>query len=98
MAGRPGPARWRRRAGVLERRGPFGVALWAPEHDEPLVLAGTGPAVWDALAVGGSDDELAAALAEAFGADPRRVAADLAATLEVLARAGLAEVGPGGRP
>lgn len=94
MAGGPGPAGgpcWRRRPGVLERRGPFGVALWALDADEPVVLAGTGPAVWEALAAGGTTDGLAATLAAAFGADPARVAADIAVTLEALARAGVAE-------
>lgn len=94
MAGGSGPSgapRWRRRHGVLERRGPFGVALWAADAEEPVVLAGTGPAVWDALAGGATTAELAATLAAVFGAEPQRVAADLGVTLEELARAGLVE-------
>lgn len=88
-----GSRRWARRPGVLSRAGGFGVALWAPEADAPVVLAGTGPAVWEELAEGGTLDELAARLARRYGTEPDTVSADLAATLDALAAAGVAGAG-----
>lgn len=89
----PGSRRWARRPGVLSRTGGFGVALWAPEADAPVLLAGTGPAVWEELAEGGTLDELAARLAGRYRTDPGTVAADLDAVLDAFAAAGVA--GPG---
>jgi hypothetical protein len=83
--------RVRRARGVLWRAGGFGVVLLAPASREPLTLAGTGPALWDELAEPRTAAQLRDRLADAFGADPARVAADLETALTELARVGAIE-------
>jgi hypothetical protein len=75
---------------VLWRAGAFGVVLAVPGR-EPLTLAGTGRALWDALAEPVTPADLVAGLADAFGADPEVVAADIEPVLAELGRVGALE-------
>jgi hypothetical protein len=81
----------RRAPDVLWRDGAFGVVLLPASAREPLTLEGTGRALWDALAAPVAPAALAARLADDFGTDPERVAADIAPVLDELLRCGALE-------
>jgi hypothetical protein len=84
----------RRAPDVLWRDGAFGVVLLTPGTGEPLTLAGTGHALWEALAEPVSRAALALRLADEFGADADRVASDIAPVLDRLLRCGALEEVP----
>jgi len=52
-------------------------------------LSGSGPAIWGLLAVGGDEEEIAAALAVRFDGDPARIRSEVAALLEELVESSL---------
>ncbi len=52
-------------------------------------LAGSGPAIWEQLAEGADEDQIAAALAACFDAEPGTIRAEVAALLEKLAESSL---------
>jgi hypothetical protein len=78
--------RWRRRPDALWRRSLDAVIVLPVGADEPLTLAGTGPALWELLAEPCTVAQLAAVLAEAYGAEPEVVEADVAPIVEELVR------------
>ena len=80
--------RLRRSPGVLWRRSLDAVVLVAPGSADLVTLVGTGPAVWELLADWRTLDDLAAILADAFGASSDQVRADLEPILSDLTAAG----------
>jgi Coenzyme PQQ synthesis protein D (PqqD) len=84
-----------RATGVLWREGEFGVVVLAAGSREPKTLAGTGRALWHALARPMAPAALAAELAAEFGVDPARVEADIAPVLAELSRIGALDQGSG---
>jgi len=85
------PTRLHRAPHVLWRRTLDTVLLLPPGIDEPFVLAGTGPALWELLAEPRALDDLVAVLAAAYEADPDVVAADVAPTVDRLTELGAIE-------
>ena len=90
--------RWRRRADVLWRRAVDAVVLLPVGADDPVLLPGTGAAVWELLEQPATLDELLAALREVYGtdADAASVEADVVALLDRLVGLGAVEVDPRG--
>ncbi len=86
--------RIRRVPEVLWREGAFGVVVLAPGEAEPQTLTGTGPALWAALVMPVTPEDLAAELGRRFGVEPARVAADISPVLTELARIGAIEPEP----
>jgi hypothetical protein len=80
--------RLRRADGVLWREGEFGVVVLGGIA-EPQTLAGTGRALWHALAAPVDADDLASGLARDFGVDRDRIVADIAPVLAELTRSGV---------
>jgi hypothetical protein len=78
--------RWRRRPDALWRRSLDAVLVLPAGSDEPVTLAGTGPALWELLAEPCTVPQLAAVLAEAYEAEPAVVEADLAPVVGELVR------------
>ena len=81
-----------RARGALWRRGDFGVVVIGAGRPEPLTLAGTGVAIWDALARPRRRSDLITRLASEFGADPARVARDVDPVVDDLVDGGVLEV------
>jgi hypothetical protein len=73
----PDNRRWARADGVLWREVATGVLLLAPNATEPLLLSGSGAAVWQVLAHPVGEDELVQVLADAFGVGPDVVGSDV---------------------
>lgn len=82
---------WMRRADVLWRTTADRVLLLAPEADEVVTVSGPGVAVWLLLDHPQAFDELVTHLAELYGAEQARVAADLDPLLADLAGRRLVE-------
>lgn len=59
-------------------------------HGPPTTLEGPSCVVWLALEGGGTEDEIATAAADLWGAEPDAIAADVTTLLEHLVRVGLA--------
>jgi len=78
---RRGDVLWRR---VLD----VGIAI-RPRGRPQIVLAGTGVALWEAVAVERGDDELAELLAEQFDAPVDEVRDDLRDVIDALLEAGV---------
>jgi hypothetical protein len=76
----------------LWRRGDFGVVVLGTGRPDPLTLAGTGVAIWDALDRPHSRRDLVERLAAEFGADAALVAADLEPVVDDLIDGGVLEV------
>jgi hypothetical protein len=74
--------------GTLRRDGPFGVIVLAPGSAEPQTLAGSGIALWHALAEPRSDAELAELLAREFHVDPALVLSDIRPVVNSLSACG----------
>jgi hypothetical protein len=81
-----------RARGALWRRGDFGVVVLGAGRPDPLTLAGTGVAIWDALDRPCRRRDLIERLAAGFGADPALVAADVTPVVEDLIGGGVVEV------
>lgn len=86
--GRAGGPRFRRAAGVLERRFGGEVLLAARGRRAVDRLAGTGAAVWELLDEPRTAAALAAALEAAYEAEPGSIERDVRALLEDLAARG----------
>jgi Coenzyme PQQ synthesis protein D (PqqD) len=80
---------WRRSERTLSRSAPGLVMVLGPERGDPIVLRGTGVALWRALDRSQSTDELAISLAEEFDASPDAVRADIEPVLAQLSVAGV---------
>jgi Coenzyme PQQ synthesis protein D (PqqD) len=80
---------WRRNERTLSRSAPGLVMVLGPERGDPIVLRGTGVALWRALDRPQSTDELAISLAEEFDASPDAVRADIEPVLAQLSVAGV---------
>ena len=80
---------WRRDERTLSRSMPGLVVVLGPERGDPIVLRGTGVALWRALDRPQSTDELAISLAEEFDASPDAVRSDIEPVLEQLSVAGV---------
>jgi hypothetical protein len=78
--------RWRRRPDALWRRSLDAVLVLPVGTDEPVTLAGTGPALWELLAEPCTVAQLAAVLSEAFAAEPTTVVVDIAPVIDELVR------------
>jgi hypothetical protein len=76
---------------VLWRRSLDAVVLLPPGSSELLTLAETGPAVWDLLADWKTVEQLVDVMAERYGAEPGRVAADVEPLLDRLVALGAVE-------
>jgi hypothetical protein len=76
---------------VVWREGAFGVVLLPTGAREPLTLAGTGRALWDALAAPIAPAALATRLSNEFAAPREQVASDIAPVLDELLRCGALE-------
>ena len=72
-----GAHRWERDERTLSRAAPGFVVLLPPNGDEPIVLRGTGVALWQALDQARNTEELANRLAAEFHADPVAVRSDI---------------------
>ena len=78
---------------ALWRAGDFGVVVLAADADEPVILEGTGAAVWNALASPCTADALVSELAQRFGvADRARVEHDVLPYVAELEHLGVVEV------
>lgn len=81
-----------RAPGAIWREGDFGVVVLGPASYEPVTLAGTGVAIWDALARPRRRVELVELLATRFAADAEDVARDIAPVLDALVADGALEL------
>ncbi|MGH8976994.1 MAG: PqqD family protein [Acidimicrobiia bacterium] len=80
---------WRRDERTLSRSAPGRVVLLGPDGDDPIVLRGTGVALWRALDRPQSTDELTISLAKEFDANPDAVRSDIEPVLAQLSAAGV---------
>ena len=78
-----------RRADVLWRRVIEGVLIQPRGAEEPILLTGSGGALWDELADPTRFEELVGRLARAHRADREEVAADIAPVIEELVGRGV---------
>jgi hypothetical protein len=76
---------------VLWRRSLDAVVLLPPGLDEPVTLAGSGPALWELLVEPGTVGQLATVLAREHDADPATIEADIVPVIERLAAIGAVE-------
>ena len=76
--------RWARAERVLYHHTVGHVLLLPRGEQQPLVVSGTGAAVWDRLARPCSVEELAGELAHEYGADAATIAADVEPVLRTL--------------
>jgi len=87
----PVEPRWRRRPDALWRRSLDAVLVLPAGADEPVTLAGTGPALWELLADPCTVPQLAAVLSEGYDAEPATVEADVRPVVDELVRLGALE-------
>ena len=94
--GSEGPRRdWVRTPTTLWRVAGARLALLSDgEEASPLVVSGSSVLLWELLETPISLEDLAAELADAYGVDPRVVAADLEPVLERLGAAGAVHMVP----
>ena len=83
--------RWRRRVDVLQRRVADTWVLLAVDGDEPLLLEGTGAAVWELLEEPRELSTLVEAFADATDGSPDTIRDDLTTFLTDLEASGLVE-------
>lgn len=79
--------RVRRRADALWRRALSTVVVLPAGAEEPLTLAGTGPALWELLAEPRTLSSLVNTLSAAYDVEPEVVEADIAPIVELLVAA-----------
>jgi hypothetical protein len=77
--------RWRRHPRALWRRSGARVVVLPPAHDEPLLLEGSGSAIWELLESPIDETELIEVLADAAGEDPAEIGPQVRTFLEALA-------------
>ena len=80
---------WARSAGSVWRRSGGRVVVLGPDHDEPLVLEGSGGEAWELLDEPRTQGELVRTLASRYGTAPEVVEHDLVPFLEELEQRGL---------
>jgi hypothetical protein len=85
-----GAVTWRRAPRALWRRSSDRTVVLSPGHDEPLVLSGTGQAIWELLDEPIEEHELVAVLVDATQANPDAIAGDVRTFLARLAQEGAA--------
>lgn len=85
--------RYGRAPDVLWRRS-LGRLIARPRGGVPVMIDGTGAALWDALAEPGSIVDVARTLATAFDADAALVARDVEPVLEELVEQALVSIVP----
>jgi hypothetical protein len=83
------PRAWVRRTDVLWRRSLDAVVLLADGSDDPLVLAGSGPDVWELLAEPRTLDDLGAVLAGRYDAAADVIREEVEPVLDQLVGANL---------
>ncbi len=90
---------WRRAPDVLWRQLTDGVIVLSPGDcdDQPTFVQGSGATVWELLATATTLPHMVGALADAFGADPSLVRADVEPVLLVLEQRGAIERVPAPR-
>ena len=81
--------RWERDVRTLSRSAPGFVVLLGPDDSDPIVLRGTGLALWAALDRRQSTDELAARLGTEFDTDRAAIRSDIEAVIARLHAAGV---------
>jgi hypothetical protein len=79
---------WCRAPSALWRRSSDRVVVLRPGNEEPLVLSGAGPAIWEHLDEPIDEHDLVAILVNATRADPDQVANDVGIFLGRLAEEG----------
>lgn len=77
--------RWVRGPSVLWRYVPGGILLLAPGADDPVLLSGSGAAVWQLLAEPLQEEDVIETLARACAVEATVVAADLRPLLDEMA-------------
>lgn len=87
-------APWTRSPQVLWRRVAGGVLLLAPRDAEPLLVTGSGAAVWELLESPLGVEELAERLAETFDVSTEEAAAGAAPFLADLVDRGIVTASP----
>jgi hypothetical protein len=80
---------WARIAGSVWRRSGARIVVLGRDHDEPLVLEGSGGEAWELLDEPRTQGELVRILASRYGADPEIVEHDLEPFLLELEHRGL---------
>jgi hypothetical protein len=83
--------RWQRRADVPWRRSLDTVVIFPPNAPDAVMLAATGPEIWDLLERATPFDVLVDVLTDAYGADRATVEAEVRPVLERLAELGAIE-------
>lgn len=76
---------------MLVREGDFGVVVLGRPGEAPTTLAGTGVAIWDALAHPCLLEDLIARLADTFAVEPETIRADVEPVVAQLLSAGVLE-------
>jgi hypothetical protein len=85
--------RWERDDRTLSRSAPGLVVLLSPNDGDPIVLRGTGFALWAALDPPQSTEELAVRLAAEFDANSATVRSDIEPVIARLRAAGVLRLG-----
>jgi hypothetical protein len=80
--------RYWRRPDVLWRRSLDAVILLPPLGDDPVTLAGTGPAIWELLTAPISVTQLVRLLAVVYGVDRHVIESDVVPVLDELVALG----------
>jgi hypothetical protein len=86
--------RWVRADDVLWRRALDTTVLLPAGSASPVVLAGTGPRLWEEIADGGSVPELATRLSASFGVERDVVMRDIAPVVARLYESGAIKAAP----
>jgi Coenzyme PQQ synthesis protein D (PqqD) len=81
--------RWERDERTLSRSAPGLVVLLGPDGGDPITLRGTGIALWSALDLPQSTEDLAIRLAADFDTDRAAVRSDIEPVIGRLASAGV---------
>jgi hypothetical protein len=84
-----GETSWVRSPHVLQRRTLDTFVLLAVEHDEPVIVGGTGADVWTLLSEPRTLDGIVEILAGHYSGDAQVIAADVQALLETFVAAGV---------
>jgi hypothetical protein len=84
--------RWVRDESVLSRRVPGGILLLAPDAAEPVLVTGSGVALWEILDEPMTVDEAVGIAATWFAAAPKAITPDVERTVHALASRGLLKV------
>jgi hypothetical protein len=94
VAKRSSARRWERDHRTLSRSAPGVVVLLGPDGGDPILLRGTGVALWRALDRPQTTDQLARRLAAEFDADAEAVRSDIDPVMERLDGVGVLRAVP----